>query len=66
MEGYLQRCAFDDTVTLAEMEAAPTLGPYLSACVDADAGLYRFPQHVDLIFVGRDLLPLPRAPARRG
>ena len=66
VEGYLQRCAFDDTVPLAEMEAAPTLGPYLAACVDADAGLYRFPQHVDLIFVGRDLLPPPRAPARRG
>ena len=28
-EGFLQRCAFDDTVSLEEMEAAPVLGEYL-------------------------------------
>ena len=29
-EGFLQRCAFDDTVSLEEMEAAPVLGEYLA------------------------------------
>ena len=31
-EGFLQRCAFDDTVSLEEMEAAPVLGEYLASC----------------------------------
>ena len=31
-QGFLQRCAFDDTVSLAQMEAAPVLGQYLAEC----------------------------------
>ena len=52
MEGYLQRCAFDDTVSLAEMERSERVGRYLAACRDERAGLLRLPQHVDLILIG--------------
>lgn len=31
-QGFLQRCAFDDTMGLDEMEAAPVLGEYLASC----------------------------------
>lgn len=31
-EGFLQRCAFDDSISLEEMEAAPVLGEYLAGC----------------------------------
>jgi len=31
-EGFLQRCAFDDTVSLEQMLAAPVLGDYLASC----------------------------------
>ena len=41
VEGFLQRCAFDDSVTLEQMEAAPVLGDYLASCRDAD-GTYSF------------------------
>lgn len=47
-EGFLQRCAFDDTVSLDEMESAPVLGDYLSAHRDA-AGRYDFEHEVMLI-----------------
>ena len=50
LEGYLQRCAFDDGVPLAGMLAGPTLGPYLAGCRQGDR--YRFPQEVDLVFLG--------------
>ncbi|MGI9307784.1 MAG: class I SAM-dependent methyltransferase [Gammaproteobacteria bacterium] len=46
LEAYLQRCAFDDTYTLAEMLQREPLAGYLAACHDADAGEYRFPQRV--------------------
>lgn len=46
LEGYLRRCLFDDGPTLADMLAAPVLGPYLSGCRDDDAGAYRFRQSV--------------------
>ena len=46
LEGYLRRCLFDDSLTLAEMLAAPVLGPYLAGCRDGDAGAYRFSQTV--------------------
>ena len=49
LEGYLQRCLFDDTVPLAEMLEAPVLGPYLASAHDADAGVYRFHQEVDCV-----------------
>ena len=31
-QGFLQRCAFDDSVTLEQMLAAPVLGEYLAGC----------------------------------
>ena len=51
LEGYLQRCAFDDSLTLEQMRAAPTLGAYLEACHDAGRGEHRFTQQVDLILL---------------
>lgn len=49
-EGFLQRCAFDDTVTLAQMEAAPVLGDYLAGCRSAD-GSYAFDHEVALLWL---------------
>ena len=49
VEGFLQRCAFDDTVTLAEMRRAPFLGPYLDTCVDPE-GVWTFDQEVALLW----------------
>jgi Methyltransferase domain len=50
-EGYLQRCAFDETVMLKEMERGERLGPYLASSRDDAAGRYRFAQQVDLILI---------------
>jgi SAM-dependent methyltransferase len=52
VEGYLQRCAFDDSVSLQEMMAAPLLGAYLRGCRDDAAGLWRFHQEVDVLLLG--------------
>ena len=49
VEGYLQRCVFDDTVSLAQMLSAPELADYLSECRKDDG--WRFPQLVYLIDV---------------
>jgi SAM-dependent methyltransferase len=49
VEGYLQRCVFDDTVSLDRMEAAPELAEYLTRC-RTETG-WRFPQIVHLIDV---------------
>lgn len=47
IEGFLQRCAFDDSVSLRRMESDGAVGEYLSGCrVD---GRYRFAQEVDVI-----------------
>lgn len=46
LEGYLQRCLFDDALSLAELLTAPVLGDYLAGCRDEAAGAYRFPQDV--------------------
>ncbi len=51
LEGYLQRCAFDDTVSLADMEGAERLGRYLRSCRDEDGQRWRLPQQVDLILI---------------
>lgn len=50
LEGYLQRCLFDDSLALDEMLSAPVLGPLLASCLDAD--VYRFPQEVDCVVLG--------------
>ncbi len=47
LEGYLQRCVFDDTVPLAELLAAPVLGEYLESQRDGEN--YRFHQEVDCV-----------------
>jgi SAM-dependent methyltransferase len=47
VEGFLQRCAFDDAMTLAEMEARGPLAGYLAGCRDA-AG-FHFDHEVQLI-----------------
>ena len=52
VEGYLQRCAFDDSVSLQEMMTAPHLGAYLRDCRDDAAGLWRFHQEVDVLLLG--------------
>ena len=49
-EGFLQRCAFDDTTSLDQMEAAPVLGDYLANCRDA-SGSYSFDHEVMLLWL---------------
>lgn len=49
IEGYLQRCVFDDTASLEQMLAQPETGRYLNSCrLD---GSWRFGQRVRLIFI---------------
>jgi SAM-dependent methyltransferase len=52
VEGYLQRCVFDDSASLGEMMAAQHLGPYLRDCRDEAQGVWRFHQEVDVLLVG--------------
>jgi SAM-dependent methyltransferase len=47
VEGFLQRCVFDDSVPLDRMEDEGAVGNYLAGCVDGDG--YRFIQVVDVI-----------------
>lgn len=49
VEGYLQRCVFDDRVGLAGMEAAEPLSGYLSGCRGPEG--WRFAQRVWLMTV---------------
>jgi len=49
VEGYLQRCVFDDSLSLAQMRAAPGPAEYLRECRSASG--WRFPQIVHLIDV---------------
>jgi ubiquinone/menaquinone biosynthesis C-methylase UbiE len=48
-EGFLQRCAFDDSLTLDQMESAPVLGDYLAGCRAPD-GFYSFDHEVSLLW----------------
>lgn len=50
VEGFLQRCAFDDSVSLAEMESAPVLGDYLASCRASD-GSYTFSHEAALLWL---------------
>jgi SAM-dependent methyltransferase len=47
VEGYLQRCVFDDSVALAEMQATEPVAEWLSGCRGAEG--WRFPQVVYLM-----------------
>lgn len=49
VEGFLQRCVFDDDVSLSQMLAHDVTGPYLQAC--RHEGGWRFGQKVRLIFI---------------
>ncbi len=49
VEGYLQRCVFDDRVTLAEMRATEPLAGYLAGCRHTQG--WRFGQRVALMTV---------------
>jgi len=51
-EGFLQRCLFDETVSLEEMEADPKMAAVLEEARDGAAG-FRFPQRVALIDLAR-------------
>ncbi|MDP9168160.1 MAG: class I SAM-dependent methyltransferase, partial [Actinomycetota bacterium] len=48
VEGFLQRCAFDDAVSLDQMEASGAVGAYLADCRDAD-GAYEFDHKAHVI-----------------
>lgn len=47
VEGFLQRCVFDDSVSLEQMEAEGAVGTYLARCAGPDG--YRFTQVVDVL-----------------
>jgi SAM-dependent methyltransferase len=49
VQGYLQRCVFDDSVNLEQMLAHATTGDYLAACRHGDE--WRFAQRVFLVFI---------------
>lgn len=49
VEGYLQRCVFDDSATFEKLRADPALADYLDACRANDG--WRFSQRVHLIDV---------------
>ena len=49
VEQYLQRCVFDDTVSLNQMLTNSITGPYLESC--RKNGMWQFSQHVDMIFI---------------
>jgi len=50
LEGYLQRCLFDDALSLKDMLEDEAMGPYLRRCRQAD-GSYAFPQVVSMLFL---------------
>lgn len=52
VEGYLQRCIFDDTVNLQDMLNNQITGPYLENCLQQ--GKWRFKQEVVMIFLSKN------------
>ena len=50
---YLQRCLFDDDITLDQMLADAKLKKYLNGCMDPSAGQWRFRQRTWMIFFGQ-------------
>ena len=49
VEGYLQRCLFDDTLDLHVMQQNAITGPYLETCLQD--GRWKFKQNVTLFFL---------------
>lgn len=52
-ERYLQRCLFDNSLSLETMLEDSHMGKYLRDCIDEEQGQWRFPQSVNLILFGR-------------
>lgn len=52
VELYLQRCLFDDQISLQQMLATEPMAAYLKTCIDRDSGVWRFKQKTWLIFYG--------------
>ncbi len=52
VEGYLQRCVFDDAISLQQLLDHPITGDYLATC--QRDGAWRFAQRVQLIFLHAD------------
>ncbi len=52
LEGFLQRCLFDGSLSLSQMRADDALGPYLAERTD-DHGVTRLTQHVAMITIRR-------------
>lgn len=48
-QGFLQRCAFDDSLSIEQMESAPVLGDFLAGCRGPD-GSYSFQHEVALLW----------------
>lgn len=51
-ERYLQRCLFDDELTLDQMMDDKHLQPYLQSCIDEPNHVWRFHQRTWMIFYG--------------
>jgi SAM-dependent methyltransferase len=52
VELYLQRCLFDDSISLEQMLDTEPLDSYLHSCMDESSGMWRFNQKTWLIFYG--------------
>jgi SAM-dependent methyltransferase len=48
LESYLQRCAFDDSVSLEKMLSTEPLATYLASCYQQDSHEYHFEQRIGL------------------
>ena len=48
LESYLQRCAFDDSVSLENMLTTEPLAAYLQTCYRQDSDEYHFEQRIGL------------------
>jgi len=65
LERYLQRCAFDDGVSLAAMRRTEPVAGYLKETLDPEAGVHRFPQRVGVVFYAHGPEIVEGALARR-
>lgn len=52
VQRYLQRCLFDDDLTLDQMMADEKLRSYLDGCADSSTGQWHFRQRTWMIFYG--------------
>lgn len=59
VELYLQRCLFDDRISLEQMLDTEPLRSYLHSCMDESSGMWRFTQKTWLIFYGEQAQHVP-------